>query len=163
MFSWYTTPVNDIDRGNTALQYFHNASLSFPGYPHSSLDSLAKSVGRGQSDIFLDSLGFAVNQIDMRESQVRDAMQDLARRSQGRVPTQSSFFKSLSDRTSALTFTDYVYGAPEIGKGIAKDAVNVAVQVGESAKFFMSPTGILVALAVVAVVGLGYLKVNRVI
>lgn len=158
-------PINDIDRGRSALTYFHNYSVNRFGsaYPHVSRDNLAVYVGRGHADIFLDGLGFAINQIDMRESQVKDAMESLASRSQGRTPDQNSFFKSLSDRASALTFADYVYGAPEISKGIAKDAIDLAEDVGNTVKFFATPTGVLLVVGVLAVVGIGYLKLNKVV
>lgn len=166
MLPFYTVPSNDMDVGRNAIAYFHNRSLSYPGYKMS-LNELMDAVSRGHADIFADSMGLAINQIGMSEGQVRDAMYALADQSAGRIPsTQNQFFQALSNRAQTLTFLDYVKGAPEIAAGIAKDSVDGLQKVGDSVisagKFLTSPLGILSVVAVLAVVGIGYLKLGKI-
>jgi len=166
MFPWYTSPTNDIDLGRKAFNYFHNASLSYPGYKFT-VDQALDLLTKNKADIFLESLGFSINQIDMSEGQIRDAMQSLAMQAKGKMPNQTAFFQALSNRVSNLTFTDWVRGAPEIATGIASDAVQGAKAVGDkvisAADFLSSPIGVVLVLVVVGGGAFVYLKSVRAI
>lgn len=167
MFPWYSAPQNDNDRGFAALTYFHNYSTANFSYGVSSVTELANIVGKGRGDIFLEGLGLQANSTEMSEGKVRDTMERLADQSRGQIPDRNSFFNAMTKSSSTITFMDWVHGAPEIATGIASDAVTMAQNVGEGVKsvasFVGSPIGILAIVAVLGVVGLGYLKLNKVI
>lgn len=127
----YNNPTNDIDIGRTSLIAFHNESLKFPVY-NLKFDDMIKIASNGKSSIFLDGFGMAVREIGIRESKVDDIMIDLARKSQGRIPSMSSFFSALGTGASTLSFSDYLLEAPVIAKDIAVDIGKGAVEVGNA-------------------------------
>lgn len=99
----------------------------------------------------------------MRDGQVEDAMESLAEKSQGKVPTNSSFFQALSARAANLTFVDYVFGAPEIAAGTAKDLGKGIVAVGDATLDVLKTFKVIGPLLIVgAVVFIFYSKVKKV-
>lgn len=156
-----TNPVNDIDRGRAALKYFHNRSCAYSPYKET-LDSLISKVGGKRPEFFLEGLGMAINTIGMSDSQVRDAMTNLAEVSHGQVPQNSVFYKALSNRVSSLTTGDWIKGLPEIAGNTALDAAkgfeavgNAVLDVGKS----LLTVGPL--LVVVAIIFIGYQRTRK--
>lgn len=156
-------PSNDIDTGRSALAYFHNAMVSMYSSYRLTLTQVTAEVSKNKPEIFLTDLGFAINTIELSDSGVKDAMENLAKFSGGSIPGQAQFFQALSNRKANLTFGDYVGGAPEIAAGMATDVVKGAQQVGDA----VLDTGksLLVIgpiLAVAAIVFIGYAKTRQV-
>lgn len=158
---WFSTqPANDIDKARLALSYFHNNSVAFkPKYSYT-LESLITKLG---GTMFLEDFGFAINTIGMSVSDVEDAMDALANKSQGNIPTKTSFFQALSNRVSNPTFMDYVGATPKIAGDTALTVVKGAAEVGNA----VLDTGksLLVIgplLIVAAVVFIGYSRVRQI-
>lgn len=155
-------PTNTIEVGREAMKYFHNENSKFENYSMPFDQLLSTVAGRGGSDqqvgIFLDSIGSAINSI--REGgflrgggDVKSAMENLANKSQGQVPTQASFFKALSDQAAQPSFIDAVSAvsigtANEIGKG----AVAVGNSVIESGKLLATFLPVLLLGAVAFII-----------
>lgn len=162
--SWFNSqPQNDIERGREAMVYFHNSMVGYPGY-ELTLDEMIEQVSKGKPQIFLEGLGFAIISIDMRESQVRDAMTNLAAKCGGRMPANNVVFtNALSNRIQNISLTDWVYGSPEIALNIGKDVVKGAQQVGDT---ILTTAGGLLAIAplgiIAAVVFIGYMRTRKI-
>ena len=131
MFNLFSSPVNDVDRGRDAVIDFHNQNSRYSNYTMS-LDELLMRVGGKNPEFFLEGLGLAIVNIDMRDSQVGEAMHRLADLKRGAVPEKQEFFKALSDRAQDINFSDVVYASPDIGLGIAKDIGKGAAQIGDA-------------------------------
>lgn len=119
--------LNDIDRGREALIFFHNQMLKSPEYKLT-FETFIIRVAKKPA-IFMDAFGMAIREIGMREGQVEDAMESLAVRFAGTgwIPSESMFFKALSDRVSNPTFGDYVMGLPDMAPGLAMDGFQFAL------------------------------------
>lgn len=166
MFGLFNSPVNDIDRGREAMVYFHNEMMRFEVYRarRMSVEQLIDTVGGKSPESFLDGLGLAINSIEMRDAQVEDAMERLAMKAQGQLPSnQSVFFKALSDRMQDISAGDFVRAAPTIAKDTAVTAVKGIAQVGEAVidtgKSLLAVGPILI---VAAVIFIGYSYTRRV-
>lgn len=154
----------DIARGLEALQFFHNASVEYSGYPYRTTEDLAKALSKLPVYNFADGFGFSVNSLlstgvyDI--SDVRTAMQALARDAQGRVPTASSFISAIGkipqgdpSLIKAIGFT-VKESAKDIGKG-AQVVGNAVIATGAS----LATIGPL--LVVAGIIMYAYLRIKR--
>ena len=157
-----STPKSDTEVGRQAVTAFHNRAIYSPGY-NETVDTLLSKIMKGKSsEFFLEGLGLAIREIGMGQSQVNDAMEDLAVRANGRIPDWNSFYTALSDRASKLTFVDYLKATPEIAGATALDVVKGAERLGNAVldvgKFFEQFGPI---LAVGAILFIGYAYTRR--
>lgn len=124
--------VDDIGKGKEALGYFHNQALKYPDYDLS-FEELINKVGGGpkKSPIFLEGLGFAVNQIGnqyLAPSKLRASMEELADKGAGKIPANSSaFFSAISGQAQSISWIDAI---PVIAADTAVAAVNELAGVG---------------------------------
>ena len=117
---------DDVKRGREAVKEFHNESIGYPGYTYS-LDSLIQKIGGASPTIFLDGLGFGIASAKIDFSEVKAAMQSLARKSKGQIPRPSSFFGYLSNQSIQIS---YMSLASEVGSGVVSDIGKGAQAVG---------------------------------
>lgn len=117
--------AQDVQAGKKAVGYF----ASVQGR---SADQVASMVIPKNPEILYDGLGGAIREIGMRDSQVKQAMENLARISNGQIPNMTSFFNALHNRMTNITFVDIVYATPEIAMDTAKDAVKAAQSFGDT-------------------------------
>lgn len=159
--SWFSTqPANDIEKARLGLSFFHNSSIGLGNY-NFSLDGLINTIagGANKTTAFLEDFGFAINTIGMSVSQVQDAMESLANVSQGRIPTRTAFFQSLSSRISNPTFMDYVGVTPKV---IGESAVDLAMGAKEIGDAFIDTGKSLLVLGPLAiVVAVGFILYAR--
>ena len=93
-----TTDEQDYAIGIKALQYFNDASSGYTGY-NFTMDDLIKSMGITPSGwnqntivIHIQGVGLAANANEMTDTQIKEAMEDLAFRAQGSVPKDFNGF-----------------------------------------------------------------------
>lgn len=123
---------NDIDRGRSAFIYFHNRSMRYPNYAYSLDQSIAiASGGANKSEIFLDGLGFAIvtSPNVYSENAVKQAMEKLADKSQGRIPKMTYFFSALTKEIDNITFVDAI---PTVALETGKTIVSGFQEVGDT-------------------------------
>lgn len=144
--------TDQVKKANEALKIFHNKSLGFPAY-HVTYDELLNIVSKKNPSIFLEGFGFAIESLNdegwFSSGKVKSAMENLAEKSQGKIPSQSSFFSSLSDEAQNISFIDEAqFVATETGKKVLDGAVevgNIATDTLKSVGMFL-PLAVLVAL-----------------
>ncbi len=131
--SWFSAnPVNDIDRGRQAMVYFHNQMLGFSNYKMS-LDQCINTAAKGRPEIFLDALGFAATAITLRDSAVKEAMENLASKSAGVVPNNLSLYtNAFSERAQNISAVDWFIASPTIATDTFVDAAKGAQAVGNA-------------------------------
>ena len=127
----YNPVNNDIDIGRASLIAFHNESTKYPGYIFT-FNQFVDIASKGKPTIFLEGIGMAVRETAIRESKLDDIMIDLARRSQGKIPTMNSFFSAIGSGASTLSFSDYLLESPTLIKNVASDVGKGAVEVGNA-------------------------------
>ena len=82
--------------------------------------------GRGKAS--LAGLGLGIQFTDMSDSKVRQAMENLAREAQGKIPaTNNAFNMALSDRLQEIDFT----ALSEIAKMSVSDLVKHSSEIGD--------------------------------
>lgn len=131
----FSSPDTQISKGREALLYFHNASVGYQNYGLT-FDGLLTKVSKGKPTIFLEGFGLAIESLDeggffsFGTSKVKDAMLALARKAQGRIPTNySDFFSALSDEAMNYSFVD---AAGFVGVETAKVVGTGLVDVGDN-------------------------------
>lgn len=136
---------NSIDLGREAFKYFHNHSSRYAEYGNITMDEALIQVARfghpfksydndqKLEAIFLDGLGGAVYDVEqqglMDTSGLKNAMESLADKSMGRLPTASSFFKAISDSASN---PDFITTSLAIAPAVAGDIIDGTVAIGNS-------------------------------
>ena len=148
--SWFSfQPENDIDKGRQALVYFHNESLKYPNYSYT-FEELLIAVGKSHQDIFLDGFGFAVTANDMSDSKVKMAMEALAHKTMGNIPSNNNtFFKALSDAQMELSPLDYIKATPEVLFESVKDIGAGVKEFGDSTITTLKSLNAILPLAIV--------------
>lgn len=139
-------------KASDALKIFHNKSLGFSAY-NKTYDELLNIVSKNKPSIFLEGFGFAIESVNsdgwFGSGRVKSAMETLAEKSQGKIPTQNSFFSSLSDEAQNISYVDQsIFVAQETGKKVLDGAVevgNIATDTLKSVGMFL-PLGILLAV-----------------
>lgn len=138
-------PLTSTEFGNEAFKYFHNESLKYADYGNRTFQQSLNEISRfGKPyvspemdlklvNIFLDGLGTSIlrqeNNGLLDNNGLQTAMEALADKSQGRLPTASSFFTAISDVTTNPSFiTTLENVVPAVGSEI----VDGAVAVGDS-------------------------------
>lgn len=149
-----SSPDVQIGKGREALLYFHNDSVVYENY-ELSFDALLNQVSKGKPSIFLEGFGMAIESLDggsffsFGNAKVKSAMQDLASRAAGRVPSQSSFFSALSDEAQNYSFEDAAgFVAVETGKKVGEGLVetgNILIDTAKSVGMFL-PLAVLLGL-----------------
>lgn len=136
MFDFFSSPQTQIEKGRDAVAYFHNQSARYATYPYTldeAIDLIAGGPAKAQN--FLEGLGLAIESVEsggfLWDSKVKTAMETLADRSQGKLPTMQSFFSALNSSAQDIS---YVQLAGEVSKGVAADTVTAAVEVGKTVK-----------------------------
>lgn len=158
-FSTSTQPQNTIDKGRAAFIAFHNQSTKYQGYDWSMNEALSIVAANGSTPspekdtIFLDALGGVI--IDIQSTGMLggwgldDSMEALADKSDGRLPSQTSFFTAVGNEASNPSFIDITRAvAPEVAMKIADGAVAVGNSVIETGKYvtMLAPLAITGAL-----------------
>lgn len=162
--SWFNLqPENDIDRGREGLMYFHNESLKYPNYTLN-FEDLLLAVGKQNQDIWLDGFGFAINANEMSTSKLKMAMEALAHKTQGNIPSNNNtFFKALSDAKMELSPLDYIKATPEVLFESAKDIGAGVKEFGDSTITTLKSLNAILPLAIVGgVLFIFIAKVKRV-
>lgn len=135
---------DDVSRGREAISYFHNASVGYPGY-NFSLDGMIQLLSKNPA-IALDGLGLAIRSASMSTSAVKDAMESLASRAQGRVPNLNSFFSALSNRATQISYVDL---AVDVGGHVLEQTGEGLQVIGDQVLF----TGKILVYALPIIVG----------
>ncbi len=120
--------MNDRAKGIQAIEYFHNYSKRM--YPLTytiSIDELINIIdSRGKGS--LAGLGLGIEITEMSDSDVRNAMEKLARQAQGKIPaTNNAFNMALSDKLQEIDFM----AIAEIAKMSAIDLAKHSSEIGE--------------------------------
>jgi hypothetical protein len=134
-----------VPLGREAFKYFHNQSSKYDAYNNMTQDqalNIVASYGRPHvSDdldaqkvsIFLDGLGTAIAMCEdsgsIDSSGIQSAMEDLANKSQGQLPSPNSFFSIIGNRASNPSFITI---AEMTAPAVAQEVVQGAVAVGNS-------------------------------
>lgn len=159
-----SSPDVQISKGREALLYFHNDSVVFQNYGLT-FEALLNQVSRGKPSIFLEGFGLAIENMDggtffsFGNQKVKNAMQTLAAKANGQVPSQASFFSALSDEAQNFSFEDAAgFVTLETGKKVGEGLVETGNILIDTAK----SVGMFLPLAVLLAVGfIFYSKVKR--
>jgi len=123
-----STPEQDRAKGIEAIQYFHNYSMAnFPLTYTISFDDLIKIIdSRGKASIA--GLGLGIHITDTSDSKVEDAMENLAREAQGKIPSSNNAFNmALSNRLQEIDFD----AIKEISLMTSKDLLKKSQNIGD--------------------------------
>ena len=147
--------VNDLKQGKEALIYFHNASLKFPENYSQSFEALLSHLQDSSHGLLVENLGYAINLSEMSDSQVRRAMESLASRGEGKLPSSwNAFITALNSTSGEINFVDAVR---ETASGTASDIGAGFQEVGAVASDTLKSIGsLLPALPFVVFAGLAY-------
>lgn len=156
-----SNPQDQIAKGREALLFFHNDSVVFENYGLS-FEALLNQVSNGKPSIFLEGFGFAIESmqtdwLSFGSNKVKSAMQDLARRASGKVPSQASFFSALSGEAQNYSFSD---AAGFVATETAKEVGSGLVEVGNVAKDTLKSLGQFLPIIILA--GVGYVVYSKV-
>lgn len=148
----FSAGQNDLDKGNEAFVYFHNKSIGYPIYKYTKDEALIKIAGSQKSvSSFLDGLGFTVSQIQssgfLSGNKVKNAMENLAIQSGGRLPNRNSFFSALSGEAQNFTFLE---AAPSVISGTASEIIKGTQAVGDSVLTTLKSLNVLFPIVFVA-------------
>lgn len=152
------TDVADIQRGRDLALYFHNESIGRPGYTIKTIDELASRINPKRPDLFFDGLGFQAKTLmwngtyDLEDC--NDAMEALARQSNGKIPTAGSFSNAISKVTqSGPSFLDSIsYTTTQTVADVAKGAQVVGQAVIDTGASLTKIAPLLVTVGVIAYV-----------
>lgn len=125
---------NDVLKGREAYNYFWNEVQQYIPSNITATSYLDRITGSARnSQIFLDGLGFAINQIAentyFMSSKVQNAMEKLANDVKNKVPNKNLFFDYLRDQS---TQTNIIEALPSVVSGSAETLVQGAQQVGNA-------------------------------
>jgi len=127
---------NEIEIGRQALQYFHNEMIRVWNNDSDkendykiSFQELIDFLNK-KNNGFLGGFGFAIIESDLHDSQVNDAMEELASRCNGKIPAWSSFTNALLGKVGKLSFYDMGPAIIEVTKGTVRDIALGAEKVG---------------------------------
>lgn len=147
------TPA-EIELGREGLSYFHNASIAYPNYGLN-FDSLLAAVGGFNSNYFLGGFGSTImllkNNNNFSTSDLRSAMQALAKQAQGRIPESpiGTFSSALSNQSTKFSFISAAkFTVVESAKTVASGAQSLGDTLITSAKIIQ----LLIPLSIVGVV-----------
>lgn len=151
-----------ISKGRSALIYFFNQShkygLEMP------FENFVKIVGGKFPNIFLENFGWTIQSLtlddQLTESKLRDAMEDLADRAQGKIPASNTmFFQALSDKIQNYSFVDIAsFTVTESAKDLAMGIKDVGDGVTTVFKSFKSIGPLMIVAAVIYIF---YKRVKR--
>lgn len=158
------TDVADIQRGRDLALYFHNESIGKPGYAPKNIDELAKTINPKRPDLFFDGLGFQAKTLmwngtyDLEDC--NEAMEKLARVSNGKIPTANSFSNALSKvAQGGPSFLDSVsYTAQTSAADVLKGSQVVGQAIIDTGASLSKIAPLLVTVGVIAYV---YLFVKK--
>lgn len=151
-------PSQDRARGLSILRQFYDSSkMLYPFGVTYTFEEMLKTIeSRAGGKTFADGLGLGAIFAEMSSSDTYAAMNALAKKAGGKIPSQNGDFKNfLIDQATSINFVDaVVYTASES----AKDVVKGAQEIGDS----VLRTGKLVTwLLPVAVIYFGYLYLKK--
>lgn len=101
--------MSDIELGRKALRHFHDYSkmLWSNSYAPSSVDALINLWPEKKRDIYLDGIGLAIRINNISDSDVRIAMENLAKQSKGQIPADhQAYTKFLGGQVGSIKFLD---------------------------------------------------------
>ena len=113
--------------GYQAIYYFHNENATRnPREYRISIGELQRVLeSRTGGKAFLEGLGLAINNVDMKTADVADAMKDLAKKAQGKIPsTNGQFYSALKDEATSFSFSSLGDVSLDIAKDIAEKAAS---------------------------------------
>jgi hypothetical protein len=113
----------EIKRGVDALTYFHNRALRYPENYSISFDDLKIRLSEVSKGQFLSGFGFAIENSELSERDVRESMERLADAGAGKIPSRwNDFFNALHREPSGFSFDALVSTvkstASDIGSGL---------------------------------------------
>lgn len=125
----YVPDQNLVQIGKDCISLFHNESvIRFENYKVSLNELYDILTKRKGGKAFLEGLGLGIKEADISVTKQNLAMKALAKKAQGKIPSNNSdFFNALIDISQVTTFEDIGTGAWEILKGSAAD-IGVGVQ-----------------------------------
>lgn len=146
----------NIDRARSALKYFHNQSAVYPGYSIS-FDELLLKINRDKSanvTTFLNIYGKSILTSELSTSEIKDIMENLARKGQGRIPSDSNvFFQALISEVQNISWVQIV-------KETAGDIAGGVQSFGENVNFTLKGLNMIFPFVVIG--GLVYIAVTRI-
>lgn len=124
--------TNDFETGREAFTYFYNKSIQYSDLKFNEMAS--KIAGSEKSvEYFFDGLGLAINSIQadglLSGSAVKNTMENLAYKAQGKLPTRNSFYAALSGKAQDFSFIE---AAPTVIKETATKVLEGAEEVGNA-------------------------------
>jgi hypothetical protein len=162
---WFSSSQNlsGQERGRSAFKAFHNYAVSnFPeNYQLKNVDELITAAKNGRAGLDLATyVGDLANSLEISETQANEAMENLAKKGEGRIPKNwQDWGNALSNKVMDYSFFDAVtYTAIESTKDIAGGVA----QVGDSAIFTLKVMKYLVpALIIGGVAWIGYSRIRQ--
>lgn len=143
--SYTYQPENKIAAARSALMYYHNRECyKYPSVYKYTFDQFLDAIGGGnpqKTTTILEGLGGSILSIQqdgfLSDTQIRDAMEDLADKSEGRIPASyQTFFNVLGGKAQDVSFLDAAWatakGTTEKVAGGVKEIGETAIAVGSS-------------------------------
>lgn len=162
---WFSSTSNysAVERGRNAFKAFHNyATANFPeNYHFQSPDDLIANIRLQKGARFIDEyVGDVANQLELSDTQVDETMENLAKKSQGKIPANwVSWGNALSDKVMDYSWFDAVtYTALES----SKDILSGVAEAGDAAIGTLKVMKYLVpALIIGGVAWIGYSRIRQ--
>lgn len=149
--------------GENAIMIFHTESaVRFPSKYTITKERLFQILESRQGGKGLTlGLGLGISSADIKQEDVADAMKNLAKYAQGRIPDNKSFTFALQEEASKFSFSALGDVSIEIAKDLAEKAavggqkiLDVGEKLGDSAISVAGSLTWLVPLLIIMVVGI---------
>lgn len=152
---------SSVERGRLALKTFHNFSVSnfSSSYGFASLDDLIAAIKKQKGALFVEEyIGDLATLLEMSESDVDDAMIDLAKKAHGRVPENwMTWGAALQDKVENYSFVDALkYTVVES----SKDVAGGLAEAGDAAIFTLKVMKFLIPALIIG--GIGWIGFSRI-
>lgn len=122
----------DIARGRSALIYFHNEALQYPqNYPFKTFQQLLDKLN-ADSPTLIQTIGAAIPDSHLSESEIQAGMEAMADDGQGRLPRRYADFMNflVAGSYAHISFADALVGGVS---DTAKQLAQSGVKIGEAA------------------------------
>jgi len=152
---------SSVERGRLALKTFHNFSVSNFGssYGFASLDDLIAAIKKQKGALFVEEyIGDLATLLEMSESDVDDAMVELAKRARGKIPENwQTWGNALQNKVENYSFVDALkYTVVESSKDVASGLA----EAGDSAIFTLKVMKFLIPALIIG--GVGWIGFSRI-
>lgn len=120
----------DTKSGMDALMIFHNQSARYSGYQGRSFDDLLGAYGPVKAEIYAEGIGLTIRVNNMDWGDVREAMEGLADKAQGRIPKDAQeYIRYLGNEAAQI---NWLSAAGTVAVDVAVATAAGAQAVGDS-------------------------------